>query len=448
MKRKELLMHERAELLAESKGFFDQAEKEARDLTEAESARADEITTRVDAIDLGLAQRAALEAQMRSAPATPAADAGSAPLQATPGLQVHPNEHMEKRGGFATLAEFANAVRGVSGKGSAHVPNAKLDEMVAFQRKAAPTSYGNEGVGAEGGYLVPEEFSMAVTEAVMAEDDLFARTDQLPISGNKISMPTDENTPWGTTGVQAYWEGEAGQFTQSKPDLDLNEYNARKLTALVPMTDELLEDAPASDAYIRKAAGRAISFKLADAIVNGTGVGSPLGFMNSGALITAAKEAAQTADTVVAGNINKMYMRMPFSNRGGAIWLANQDLEEQLEKLHVAGTNSDHFLYVPPGGIADAPYGRLKGRPVIFHQSMQTLGDLGDIALVDLSAYQTVVKRGGVRTDISIHLWFDYDVTAYRFIVRVGGHPKLSAPISPKNGSNTLSPFVTLEARA
>jgi HK97 family phage major capsid protein len=88
------------------------------------------------------------------------------------------------------------------------------------------------------------------------------------------------------------------------------------------------------------------------------------------------------------------------------------------------------------------------GRPIIPTQACQTLGDKGDIIFADLSQYMTAVKTGGLRTDVSIHLWFDYDTLAYRFILRIAGQPWWSSSISPKNGSNTLSPFVTLDERA
>jgi hypothetical protein len=46
-----------------------------------------------------------------------------------------------------------------------------------------------------------------------------------------------------------------------------------------------------------------------------------------------------------------------------------------------------------------------------------------------------------------MHLWFDYDITAFRFIFRLAGHPWLTAPIARRNGTNTLSAFVALAAR-
>ena len=46
-------------------------------------------------------------------------------------------------------------------------------------------------------------------------------------------------------------------------------------------------------------AGEKIAFKINDAIINGTGVGQPLGIFNATALVSQAKEGSQAADTVV-----------------------------------------------------------------------------------------------------------------------------------------------------
>jgi HK97 family phage major capsid protein len=134
--------------------------------------------------------------------------------------------------------------------------------------------------------------------------------------------------------------------------------------------------------------------------------------------------------------------------RKNAVWLINQDVEPQLDLMSFKdATDSPTPIYLPAGTIAGQGYSTLKGRPVIPLQGMETVGDLGDIALVDLTKYRTLTKSGGTRVDTSIHLKFDTDETVYRFIFRLAGHPWWSAPISPRDGSNTLSPFVTLQTR-
>ena len=75
-----------------------------------------------------------------------------------------------------------------------------------------------------------------------------------------------------------------------------------------------------------------------------------------------------------------------------------------------------------------------------------TLGDVGDIIFADLNE-DIAVTKGGVKADQSMHFFFDQNMRAFRFVLRVGGQPWLSAAIARKNGSNTLSHFVTLQAR-
>jgi HK97 family phage major capsid protein len=147
-------------------------------------------------------------------------------------------------------------------------------------------------------------------------------------------------------------------------------------------------------------------------------------------------------------NIVNMWARMYGPCRPRAVWLVNQDIEPQLFTMSFEGTSSSVPAYLPAGGLSASPYGLLMGRPVIPTQACETLGDKGDIFLADFSQYLSAIKTGGVRAEVSIHLWFDYDVTAYRFIMRVAGQPWWAAAIDPRDGSNTLSPFVTLDERA
>jgi HK97 family phage major capsid protein len=138
-----------------------------------------------------------------------------------------------------------------------------------------------------------------------------------------------------------------------------------------------------------------------------------------------------------------MASRLPVQSRVNAVWLIHPDAEPQLPLM----TIGDQPVYMPPGGLRDTPFGRLLGRPVIPHQVCQTVGDLGDIMLVDLSQYLTAVKAGGLRSQTSIHLWFDQGITAFRFDLRIAGQPWWSELTTANNGTFTQSPFVTLAAR-
>lgn len=438
---------------AESRDLTDDERKEMDALyTEFENLAGDiERLDRIDAMNKTMSTPAGRQTAhdgadpeaAASAAASKASAATRAQLDTTRARASVPAQPRDNRDtgkwGFRSQGEFLASVVKASAKGA--MPDPRLIAN-------APSSYGSEGVGADGGFAVPPDFRTAIVQKVMAEDSLLSRTDQMVTTSNAITVPTDETTPWQTSGgIQAYWESEGGQKQQSKPALTEKTVKANKIIALVPMTDELLQDAPSMASYVSSKAPTKIDFKVNDAIINGSGVGQPLGFLNSGALVTVDPESGQAADTVVFQNIVNMYTRMTSEGKRRGVWIVNSDVEAQLMQMQFPGTGTAVPVYLPPGGLSAQPFGTLMGRPVISSEACAALGDLGDISFVDMSQYMSVIKSGGIRQDVSIHLFFDYDITAFRFVLRVGGQPWWNTPITRLNGLSR-SPFVTLGARA
>ncbi|WP_337186588.1 phage major capsid protein [Phenylobacterium sp.] len=439
-----------AELNERSSAILAKAEEEKRELTEAELKQIEDNSAEFDTLDRQISARVRVldQGQLLNAPRGRRTDPDDGveqvdrPTNRGERLGAEPRpSNSRSNGGFRNFGDFAASVR------NAATHRGDVDPRL---RNAAASSVSSESVGADGGFAVPPDFREAIAQKVFGEDSLVARTDQMRSASNSITMPVDMTTPWDTTGgIQAYWTNEAAAINQSKIQLEEETFKAHKLAVLVPVTEELLEDAPALNGYLGRKAPEKIDFKVSDAIVRGTGAGQPLGFMNSPALVTVAAEGGQTPDTIVAANISKMWSRMPTSSRRNAVWLVHPDAEPQLDFLSVG----QQPVYMPPGGLSEAPYGRLKGRPVIPHQVCETIGDLGDIMLVDLAQYLSLVKTGGgrdsngLKSDVSMHLWFDQDLVAFKFTLRIGGQPWWSKATSPRDGSSTMSPFVTLASR-
>ena len=457
----EQLQNRLIELKDQANNIQARADAERRELTADESTEIDQIFASFEGVEAEIARReriAEMNDKMSASrgrqtaaeplrtpsddepPATPAARA-AAPARSRASMPARPN--MEDRGkwGFRSSGEFLMAVKNASAMGASVDPR-----LIAN----APTSYGQEGVGADGGFAVPPDFRSTIVTKITGEESLLGRTDQQTSSGNSITFPADETTPWQSSGgIQAYWEQEAGQKQQSKPALTEKTVKLNKIVALVPLTDELLEDAPAMSSYVNKKAPEKITFKINDAILNGTGVGMPLGILQSPGTVVVPKEAGQTADTIVFDNLRKMRAALTPAARANASWLMTPDAEDMLMTLSFPGTGTAVPIFMPPGGLRDSPNSTLFGRPIITTEAMQPLGDQGDIVFGDLSNYLTVVKGGGVRQDVSIHLWFDYDITAFRFVMRVGGQPWWNAKVDPaKAGASQRGFFATLAARA
>jgi HK97 family phage major capsid protein len=189
------------------------------------------------------------------------------------------------------------------------------------------------------------------------------------------------------------------------------------------------------------------AWKIDNAIINGTGALQPLGVLESPALITIDEEEDQEADTIVFMNIVKMWAALYGRGQNKAIWVVSPSVATQLMTMQFPGTGTAVPVYIPPSGLPDSPYAKLLGRPVITTEAANTLGDTGDIILMDPTKYMTVTKTAGMRTDVSMHLFFEYDALAFRFLLRVGGKPWWSAPILGKDGTTKYSAFVTLPDR-
>lgn len=440
------LLQRKSAAVTAARDITELAASEARELTADEQSKIDGFIAQAESLNADIdRERKLLDLEQQAGgQAAGGAVALELPQNARIGA-VQPNLLADPQRGFSHFGDFLASVRGAAIRPTA------LDERLSLS--AAASTYANESVGADGGYLVPPQYATEIMGLIESGEGLLARTRQIPVTGNEFQMPANETTAHATTGIQAYWDSEADTISATKPAFSNRSVKLNRLTALVPVTEEALEDAAALGAWIQLEAGEKMAFKVTDAILNGTGAGQPLGVLKSGCLVTVAKETNQAASTVLAENVLKMYSRMPARNRANAVWVINQDVEALLPQMavavkNVAGTeNVGGFpVYIPPGGLTGAQYGVLLGRPIVMTEASPALSAAGDVVLGDFSQYVAITK-GQVRAEQSMHFYFDQNMRAFRFVMRLGGMPWLSAPIARKNGSNTLSHFVALGAR-
>ena len=352
-----------------------------------------------------------------------------------PEVKPTPAKDNEKR--FASFGEQLMAAY------RAATPGGKVDERLTTRAASGL----NESTPSDGGFLVQQDFVTELLKRTYETGILASKVKKIPISTNANGMKInaiDEDSRangsrWG--GVQTYWEGEADEITASKPKFRQMELSLKKLTGLCYATDELLQDAAALEAVIRQAFAEEFGFKIDDAILSGNGEGEPLGILNSGAIVTVAKEASQT-DIITVENLIKMWNRLWSRSRANAVWYINQELEPYLYTLKIG----DKPVYIPAGGLSEKPYGTLFGRPVVPIEQCSAAGEVGDIILADIGQY-LLIDKGGVKSASSIHVRFLYDENVFRFIYRVDGKPIWTKPLTPYKGSATVSPFVTLAKR-
>lgn len=347
-----------------------------------------------------------------------------------------------QRHGFQTFGAYAAAVV------EASKPNASVDGRLRFFNQE--TNFQRSTTGEDGGYLIPPAFMREIYQKLRGDDALLPLTKNMTSDSDVAHMLVNEEQPGITAGgVRAYWTGEGQDMTRTRAKLKNKMMELHEIGVLVFASNKSLRNASLLGSLLREEAPKAITKEINTAIVNGDGVAKPRGLRQSPSKITIAKESGQTADTIRYPNIVKMYSRLSAELRNGGIWLINQECEPQLNLMEFPTTTGATAVpvYLPPGGASGKPYAQLMGLPVKVIKPCAALGDEGDIILTNLETYMTLTA-GGIEEDTSMHLAFDQNLTAFRFMFSVYGDSLWQTAEQPENGSTTYSNIVTLAERA
>jgi HK97 family phage major capsid protein len=435
---KSALMNKYVAINKQCQGIQDYADLEGRELTGAEQAQIDSLMAEADKIENQINKMGGFpSAGRKSEPQQPMAQAnlgGGHSRAAGPGAPAGYSQ-------FKSPGDFFQAVKDSCARGGTRDPRLIMD---------APSTSSSEGAGADGGFLVPPQWSRDIFSTIMGEGSLVDLCNVVPVTGNTYVQVLDTGAPWATSGgVQAYWKGEMVQLTESKVELKDTTKRLCKLTAVCPVTEELMEDAPSLDGYLRRKVASIFDFKINLAILQGVGAaGQPSGILPAPCLITVDKEAGQDADSVVYENIVKMWGRLAPGSENNAVWLMHKDVWPQLLTMGLVNGVSSTPVFLPADAAAGRPMQTLMGRPIVTTQAAETLGDKGDIILADLTQYQVILKTAGMRTQVSAHVYFLWDVQTFKFVIRIDGSPLWPAAVAARDGNNTYSPFVCLAERS
>jgi len=258
-----------------------------------------------------------------------------------------------------------------------------------------------EGVDADGGYLVPEEYDKRLIDVLEEENILRALGTKLTTAGDhKINVAaTKPAASWIEEGQELTW----GDSTFSQILLD-----AHKLHVAIKVTEELLYDnAFGLENYIITQFGKALANAEEDAFLNGDGKGKPTGiFAKTGGGNVTAEVAAFTGDEL----INLVYtLKRPYRKK--AAFIMNDKNLAVLRKLKDA---NDQYLWQP--SLKEGEPERLLGYPV--YTSAYAPADA--IAFGDFS-YYNIGDRGSRSFKKLTELFAGNDMVGFVAKERVDG---------------------------
>lgn len=223
-----------------------------------------------------------------------------------------------------------------------------------------------EGVDADGGYLVPEEYDRRLIQT-LSEENIMRRL------GNVITTSGAHKINIAATNPAAAWIEEGGSLQFSDATFAQILLDAHKLHVAIKVTEELLYDSTFNlESYIIEQFGKALANAEEDAFLNGTGVGQPLGLFAEvgGGHVAGTLTAALKADDVLdlISNLKRPYrknasfimndktvaqIRKFKDNNGAYIW---QPSYQAGEPDRILGYSVHTSEYVPENAIAFGDY--------------------------------------------------------------------------------------------
>ena len=284
-------------------------------------------------------------------------------------------------------AKPLNGDKPKSGRASDEYKAAMLNALRTNFRQVSDVL--SEGVDANGGYLVPEEYDSRLIDT-LTEENIMRKL------GHTITTSGEHKINIAATKPAAAWIDEGGALSFGDTTFAQINLDAHKLHVAVKVTEELLYDnAFGLESYIIEQFGKALSNAEEDAFLNGDGKGKPLGiFAETGGGtvgVTAASATAITADEI----INLVYsLKRPY--RKNAKFIMNDQTIAALRKLK---DNNGAYLWQPSlqAGKVDRLFGYevytspyvptiTAGKPVIAFGdfSYYNIGDRGTRSFAEL----------------------------------------------------------------
>lgn len=295
------------------------------------------------------------------------------------------------------------------------------------------------GVGASGGFIVPEQFDYNIRMVQDQTAIIRPRCQVIPAGDPPdaaITIPAlDQSGAKGVySGVTVRWIGEGETKPETEPTFRDIKLEPQEVAGHTVLTDKLLRNSAAAGALVMSLLRKAIIASEEDAFFTGDGVGKPLGIIGHPAAITIARAAA---NQISYADVIAMFARAKFGGR--LLWIGSQTVLPQLMTMVDAGNN----LVWQPNAREGAP-GSLLGIPFQLNDQSPVLGGEGDLVLVDLDYY--MVKDGsGISISMSEHPLFTQNRTIIKAFWNVDGQPWLTTPLLQRDGVSTVSPFVVLQ---
>lgn len=291
----------------------------------------------------------------------------------------------------------------------------------------------------QGENLVPPQLLAEVNR--FTEEYGTARRDMryLPFSGpgNSRSIPALSNA------VSVFWVGKGGVKPSTKPTFGLVTQTLEKIGAIVPITEEILEDAAINIiALLGELFGEAVAKEEDRVFLNGdTGAGDPfMGVIRAIGVIPVSAGIGTLAD-IDADDLNNLIYAVPKAVRDRGKFYMHSTVFQIIQQLKT--TQGIYIVQQPvgdkPGSIWNRPYELVdvlpdssttgEGEPILFYTDLSKTCVYGDKQGLRVKLLDQAIVKSAEESPVDLNLAIQ-DLVALRIVKRVGYVPVLPGGVA------------------
>jgi HK97 family phage major capsid protein len=314
-----------------------------------------------------------------------------------------------------------------------------LHKDYAGMREVMKSYMGEEGQPEQGENLVPTPLLAEVYK--FTEEYGISRRDMryLPFDG----AGNVRDIPALLTSVTAYWVGKGMPKPSTKPTFTLVHQTLEKLAAIVPMTEEILEDAAINIiALLGELFGTAISREEDRVFLNGSiALGDPYDGVIRALGVIPVPMAVSDIFGLTADDLNNMLYVVPSIIRATGKFYMHPTVFSIVQQLKAI---DGHYIWQQPAGdkpatIWNRPYELSdvlpdntvigEGEPVLFYTDLSKTCVYGDKKGLRIKLLEEGIVSSTDESPTDLNL-ATQDMVAFRVSKRVGYVPVLPAGIS------------------
>lgn len=269
-----------------------------------------------------------------------------------------------------------------------------------------------------GGYLVPDEFRRELIQALNEENVMRGLASVFPTSSGVMSIPVV------SAHGSASWKTEESAYSTSDETFAEVQLNAYKATALIKVSDELLNDSAFPlESYLATEFGRRLGKLEEEAFVNGSGSNQPTGVVGGSTLGT----TATATNAITVDEITDLYYSIGRAYRSRSAWLMKDSTVKAIRKLKT-GVSSDN-TYLWQAGLREGEPDMLLGRPVYVSEYMPAIATGEKAILFGDFSYYYIGDRQAISMQRLVELYAASGQVGFRQFKRTDGKLALATAV-------------------